>query len=268
MITSGFTKRTQPCWLRKAHQGFSSPPPSAPHFSGLWEAGVKAAKHHLRRVIGDQVLSFEEMCTFLCRVEARLNSRPLTPLSADPDDLDPLTPGHFLIGEPTAVVPEPSVLGLPGATLLKNRHLLVQQMRDSFWRIWSTDYLNSLQKLQRWTKDCQSIRINTLVLMKSLTLPPAKWLIGRVIAVHPDSSGVVRSMKLRSKMEILSHQWSNWYHLLYLLRPESSLLRRAVVFSSVSAVFSHRFHQSVFFCTFLIPLLLLPCILCSPYYDY
>lgn len=35
-------------------------PPVAPHFGGLWEAGVKSLKHHLRRVIGAHVLSKEE----------------------------------------------------------------------------------------------------------------------------------------------------------------------------------------------------------------
>ena len=33
-------------------------PPSEPHFGGIWEAAVKLAKHHLRRIIGDQVLTF------------------------------------------------------------------------------------------------------------------------------------------------------------------------------------------------------------------
>ncbi|XP_025155716.1 uncharacterized protein LOC112588803 [Harpegnathos saltator] len=73
-------------------------PPSAPHFGGLWEAGVRSVKHHLRRVIGEQALTFEEFATLLARIEACLNSRPLCPLTDDPQDLEALTPGHFLIG--------------------------------------------------------------------------------------------------------------------------------------------------------------------------
>lgn len=49
-------------------------PPAAPHFGGLWETAVKFIKHHLRRVIGETTLTFEEMATLLTQVEACLNS--------------------------------------------------------------------------------------------------------------------------------------------------------------------------------------------------
>lgn len=70
-------------------------PPSAPHQGGLWESAIKSAKHHLKRVIGTNILTLAEFSTLTTQVEAVLNSRPLTPLSSDPSDLTPLTPGHF-----------------------------------------------------------------------------------------------------------------------------------------------------------------------------
>ncbi|CAG7734943.1 unnamed protein product, partial [Allacma fusca] len=74
-------------------------PPAAPHFGGLWEAGIKSLKFHLKRVLGSEILNFEEMATLLVQIEACLNSRPLSPMSNEPGDLLPLTPGHFLIGD-------------------------------------------------------------------------------------------------------------------------------------------------------------------------
>ncbi|XP_046422348.1 uncharacterized protein LOC124180644 [Neodiprion fabricii] len=40
-------------------------PPSAPHFGGKWEAGVKSVKFHLKRVIGEATQTFEQFATFL-----------------------------------------------------------------------------------------------------------------------------------------------------------------------------------------------------------
>lgn len=78
----------------------------------MWEAGVKSMKHHLRRTLGVTTLSFEELSTLLCRIEACLNSRPIALLSDSLDDYDVLTPGHFLIGSAFTVSPEPSILAL------------------------------------------------------------------------------------------------------------------------------------------------------------
>lgn len=79
---------------------FSSP--TGPHHGSVWENGVKACKHHLKHIVGESKLTFEEVATVLCQIEACLNSRPLyTALDSNDDDgIAPLTPGHFLTGRP------------------------------------------------------------------------------------------------------------------------------------------------------------------------
>ncbi|XP_078051827.1 uncharacterized protein LOC144477973, partial [Augochlora pura] len=80
-------------------------PLSAPHFGGMQEAGVKSVEHHLKRIIGEFTPTGEELQTLLCKIEASLNSRPIAPLSENPDDYAPLTPGHFLTGGPLNAFP-------------------------------------------------------------------------------------------------------------------------------------------------------------------
>ena len=77
------------------HWSFS--PSRAPHFGGLWEAGVKSMKTLLKKFIGSHHLSFEELTTVLIEAEATLNSRPLMPVDSTPADGTPiLTPGHYM----------------------------------------------------------------------------------------------------------------------------------------------------------------------------
>ena len=70
-------------------------PEHAPHFSGLWEAAVKSFKSHLRRVVGNVKLTFEELTMVLSQIEACLNSRPLVALPLADDGVEALTPGHL-----------------------------------------------------------------------------------------------------------------------------------------------------------------------------
>lgn len=58
------------------------------YFGGKWVAGIKSVKHHLRRIIGDTVLTYEEISTLLIQIEAVLNSRSLCPLSIEFNDID------------------------------------------------------------------------------------------------------------------------------------------------------------------------------------
>ncbi|XP_037928983.1 uncharacterized protein LOC119663452 [Teleopsis dalmanni] len=108
-------------------------PPASPHFGGIWEATVKSTKYHLKRVIGETKLTFEEMTTFLYQTEAVLNSRPLCYVNSGIDSIDVLTPGHFLIGRPLLNEPEAEI---KEKINLVNRWELLQKMKSDFWKKW------------------------------------------------------------------------------------------------------------------------------------
>ena len=176
-------------------------PPSAPHFGGLWEAGVKSVKVHLRKVIGEQKLTYEEMFTLLTQIEACLNSRPLYAISNDSSDAMPLTPGHFLIGEPLLAIPE---VPITSTATPANRYKLVTQMRNHFWKIWSKDYLSNLQQLHRWRFPRANIEIGNIVLIKDEQLPPTKWALAKVEKVHYGQDGKVRVAEVKSSKGIFT----------------------------------------------------------------
>lgn len=172
-------------------------PPSAPHFGGLWEAAVRSAKRLLIRTMGTHVLTYEEFTTLLTRVEAVLNSRPLTPLTTDPADLDYLSPGHFLIGQPLLAVP-PRV-SFDSRINLTQRWKLLDQYHQSFWRRWSTEYLTSLQGRSKWTTEAPNVQVNDMVVIIDNQSPPLAWRLGRILDVLPGNDGVVRVVRLLTR---------------------------------------------------------------------
>ena len=161
-------------------------PPRSPHFGGLWEAAVKSFKHHLLRVIGNNFLLYDELLTLAIEIEAILNSRPLTPVLSDPNDLAALTPAHFLIGESLESMPEKNLEGVPSGRLSSWQH--IQQMRQHFWVRWHKEYLHQLNVKKKWHSGAtRNIEIGNLVTLQEDHVPPMQWILGRIIATHPGS---------------------------------------------------------------------------------
>lgn len=167
-------------------------PPSSPHFGGLWESGVKSVKTHMARVIGGQILTYEELNTLAVQIEAVLNSRPLCPISSDPNDLTALTPGHFLTLEPLTSIPDVDLSHLNLSRL--SRWQLVQQMHRDFWKRWKTEYLHTFHQRSKWSKTHRfdPAEVGSLVLIKDELLSPLKWSLGRIVSLHPGADGVAR----------------------------------------------------------------------------
>lgn len=170
-------------------------PPGAPHFSGLFEAAVKSAKHHIRRILKVTPFTFEEWTTILCQIEAILNSRPLIALSDDVNDLEVLTPGHFLIGEPLTAIPEPNLEDI--RLNLLNRYQLMQRKVQEFWRNWQSDYLSTLQQRTKWKSPVDNLKIGQIVTIKDEDMPTTKWLMGRILNVFPGKDSHVRVAKIK-----------------------------------------------------------------------
>ena len=169
-------------------------PPYSPHWGGIWESAVRSVKLHLRRVIGDTTLTFEQMNTLLVQIEAVVNSRPL---GATPDtENNYLSPSHFLLGRPTTMVPEGNTLGINPNKLGYWQH--VQNMMQGFWRRWRSEYITSLQNRHKWSKSQTNVKVDDLVLLKEQNVPPAKWPMGKIIEVFNGKDGLTRVVKLRT----------------------------------------------------------------------
>lgn len=166
-------------------------PPIAPHFGGLWESTVKLFKHHFRRVVGDSLFTFEELNTFTIEVEGILNSRPITSLSSDPNDMLVLTPAHYLIGKPLTTLTEGNLSSVPANRLSTWQH--ITKVRQDFWARWNLEYLNELQKRHKWTKNGPELNVGTVVLIKDKNLSCSQWALGKIIELHPGEDGIART---------------------------------------------------------------------------
>lgn len=158
---------------------------------------MKSAKFHLAGIIGLAHLTFEEMQTALCEIEAILNLRPISPLSSDPNDTSYLSPGHFLVGTPLNSFPNRNLIDVNCNALLRWQR--IEQMRQHFWSKWSREYVSSLQQRTKWrTSGGQQLAPRQLVLIMQPNLAPLQRATGRVEQVHPGADGVTRTATVRT----------------------------------------------------------------------
>lgn len=153
-------------------------------------------KAHLKRVLKNSLLVYEDFQTILIQIEGILNSRPLSPLSNDPSDFNSLTPSHFLLGRPLQSIPEPDF-----TTTSENRlksYQRLQALKQHFWKRWSIEYISELQQRVKWKRECQNIQPGALVLIKDKQLPPQFWLLGRIERLHPGSDGITRVVAIKT----------------------------------------------------------------------
>lgn len=171
-------------------------PPRTPHHGGLYEAVVKSLKYHLVREVGQTILTFEELTTVVTQIESILNSRPISPLSEDPNESLPLTPGHFLVGRPLNQLPDRIYSDISPNVL--TRWQLCQKLLQHFTKRWRTEYLHTLQRRSKWLSESPNLNVGDVVVVCDDQSPSFSWPLGIVQEVHLGQDGRCRVVTVKT----------------------------------------------------------------------
>lgn len=187
--------------LRQRGVKWSFNPPAGSHHGGVWERVIRMVRRILSSVLQQQTLNDDGLHTVMCEAEAILNDRPITKLSDDPNDLEPLTPNHILLmkGNPSL----PPGLFEPHDLYLKRRWKQVQYIAELFWKRWVREYLPLLQERQKWNETRRNLKPGDIVVIMDPTAPRGSWPLGRVLEAFRDQKGFVRSVSLQTKSSVI-----------------------------------------------------------------
>ncbi|XP_065640477.1 uncharacterized protein LOC136073053 [Hydra vulgaris] len=178
-------------------------PPAAPHFGGVHEIMIKAAKRAIYSQLGNADITDKELITAFAGAEKLTNSGPLTYQSSDPKDCTPLTPNDFLFGQIGGKFAADAV----DATSFnpKRRWRRVQELIKHFWHRWMKEWLPMLGPRKKWNIVMGNLLVGDLVLVLSENTSKDNWPLGRVTEVFPGNDGLVRVANVQVGKVILKH---------------------------------------------------------------
>ncbi|GFX00573.1 integrase catalytic domain-containing protein [Trichonephila clavipes] len=130
------------------------------------------------------VLTYEELLTVLCDCESIVNSRHLTYVSEDSDDLIPLTPAMFMMKNVSLVVTYLDLIDFARfQKRVKFRARLLKDLRGTFRK----GYLGLL--VQKAHKTTRALKVDEIFLIENPNKKRFYWPLGKVIELTPGRDG-------------------------------------------------------------------------------
>ena len=186
--------------LQRENIDWTFNPPAASHMGGVWERQIKTTRKILAGLMDEygHCLDEESFRTLLCEVEAVINSRPLTTVSGEPDDLEPLTPNHILTTKSNVILPPPGKFQ-KNDVYMRRRWRRVQYLANLFWTRWKKEYLVVMQERRKWQHPQRSLVEGDVVIIREENVPRNAWSLARVVRVEPDAQGLIRSVVVKTR---------------------------------------------------------------------
>ena len=149
-------------------------------------------------IFGNRRLTLPVLTTTICSVEQTLNARPLRPVSDDPEDLEALTPNHFLLGRP--VLAEPLMPDAVRYVDCRKMYKVAQAYNHMIWNIWAKEYLPKWNVQSKRAIDDERVlkKVGDLVWLIDESVRRHENKIARVTEVFPGADGVNRSAPINT----------------------------------------------------------------------
>ncbi|XP_067628473.1 uncharacterized protein [Eurosta solidaginis] len=172
--------------------------PINPSEGGAWERMVQCVKRVLRQTLKERCPKEHTLICFLIEAENVVNSRPLTHLPISPDQEEPLTPNHFLLGTANTAHTPATHVQPERLCALRKQWRIARQLRDHFWKRWIAEYLPTLTRRAKWCEATRSLKIGDIVFICDSSIPRNQWCRGIIEQVYPGVDGVVRQADVRT----------------------------------------------------------------------
>ena len=159
-----------------------------------------------------------------------LNDRPLTYLSSDVSDEEPLTLSHLLSGRRITALPYPVIdkeeINGPdysSSEQLQRRACQQALLFQTFWHQWKHDYLTYLHEFHQTSgNNQQKIKVGDVVLVHDDS-PRRNWKLAVTEDLHKGGDGLVCVADIRNSRGEQTGQLSDCTHLKYLQMMEMFL---------------------------------------------
>ena len=171
-------------------------PADAPWQNGTSESLIRSVKRSLKTAIGESILTFSELQTVLFEVANLINERPIGHHPRSPEDGSYLCPNDLLLGRSTARVPSGPFKESTNPRLCFE---FIQNIVNSFWRRWTTNYFPDLIVRQKWHTAHRNLKTGDIVLIQDSNLVRGQWRLGIVSNTYPGSDGKVRKVEVQYK---------------------------------------------------------------------
>ena len=168
--------------------------PAAPHTGGIFERLIRSAKKTFYAIAKQKDLTDEDLYTAFCIVQGTLNSRPLTTVSSDPKDLEPITPASFL--NPWADGLQHDLAPVPEDYYYQARWHRLQRIMDNYWSRFCNEYTAKLMPFTKWTSARPNLKVGEKVIVLENKYR-GFWPIGEVTQIFPSADGLIRSVEVK-----------------------------------------------------------------------